>query len=384
MKKQKKTILFIADNATGGGAENQMIDEILILSKYYKVFLLTLEKVNINILNKLSNIEYIAYRTTRYYSIIKKLKKHNFQYIHLHNCWDNSLFVLLRFLVKTIPIVMTVHDYRIVCPTGWKVKYNTLSDCNNSATISNCSSSMCLTRPHSQNTGANYLWWQKKRWFKKYISAWSIVNKDLVIKLKKMKFKQVHLINYPLLNINPFSNKPRSKSFTFAGIIAQHKGIERLIQTIEAILKIDQDIIINIVGNGNMMYDLKQKFDDNENIIFFSYLLLSELYSILSESAVVYLPSLWYENFNLIARYSRIVGTPILIPHKAGFKQRIKNGLSEYYHDNDAENDAMQLYVLINKIVKMKNGSFVDRKDELSTCSEKEFLEQMKALYKDK
>ena len=373
-------ILFIADKVDGGGAENQMLEELAIQSKYYKILLITkaqpknetilfLEKYNIQFLGSIDNNLPVSF-----------VNKYNISLIHAHNIWD----LKTQFYIKEInikPIVMTIHDYRILCPTGWKIQPNENVECLQRSEVF-CQKAECFQKKYTDNTNASNQWFSQYQWLKQNINGYAIVNKHLLQRMMEDNFQNLHNINYPLSKYSNFSNNQRQKRVAYAGIIAEHKGILRLINTIKLLQQIDSNIEFLIIGTGNLESMVNTELSCYPNVFFKKELTIEEIYSLFSSCSVVYLPSKWLENFNLIARYARIVGTPILVPKISGFMQRLNKGISEFYIPTEIENDAFQIKNMVDKVMNLQKGSIEDRNDEIEQSSVSIFLKQIQNLYK--
>lgn len=356
-------ILFIADKADGGGAENQMLEELTILSKYFEILLLTKYQPKNDTLSVLeqNSIQFLGSIDNNV--SISLVKQFDISLIHVHNIWHLETQKFIQEL-NFKPIVMTIHDYRILCPTGWKVQPNENVECmQRSETF--CPTTKCFTKEHANNTNASLLWFSQYFWLKQNINGYAIVNKHLFQRMAEDGFTNLHNVPYPLNKVPDFFNNFRHKQIIFAGIFAEHKGIIRFIKTIKQLISIDKYIEVVIIGEGNMEVAMKKELLNFTNIQFLDKMKIDNLYKEFSKSAVVYLPSKWCENFNLIGRYARLIGTPILVPKTSGFLQRLNKGISEFYFPTESNNDAVQLKNMIDKVVSLQKGSLEDREDEI-------------------
>ena len=107
-------ILFVADKAEGGGAENQMLEEMMILKDYYDLALTTNVKPTLKTLKKLktNNIIYLGSLAKK--KIESEINNLNFTFIHAHNIWQNET---IHFLKKIhLPIRRMNTNKKIVFP----------------------------------------------------------------------------------------------------------------------------------------------------------------------------------------------------------------------------------------------------------------------------
>lgn len=373
-------ILFIADKADGGGAENQMLEELTILSKYFEILLLTkmqpqnetllfLEQNNITFLGAIDNCVPVGL-----------VRQFNISAIHAHNIWNLEMQSYIKAL-NIKPIVMTIHDYRILCPTGWKLQPNENVECMHRSKVF-CQKSKCFENEHANNTNASLLWFDQYDWLKNYINGYAVVNKHLLRRMTEDNFQNLHNVPYPVSQKLKFYNNLRSKSICFiANVIAEHKGTERLIKTIQHLYKIDNTIKFYIIGSGNMLKTLEQLTINQDNIIYTGHISSEDTIKYIKNSAVVYIPSKWQENFPLVARSARMSGTPILVPKTSGFMQRLNKGMSEFYIPTETDNDGLQLKNMVDKVVLLQKGSTDDRDDEIEQSAVSIFLKKTFELY---
>jgi len=373
-------ILFIADKADGGGAENQMLEELAILSKHFEVLLLTKSQP------QKETISFLAQNNIKYLGVIENnlsvclIKQLNISLIHAHNIWQLETQEFIKEL-NIKPIVMTIHDYRILCPTGWKVQPNENVECMQRSEKF-CLSTKCFTKEHTTNTNASLLWFSQYQWMKENISGYAIVNRHLLQRMVEDNFQNLHNIPYAASKPTIFYNNPRNKNVCFiANVIAEHKGIERLIKTIQHLYSIDNSIKFCIIGQGNMLKSLQEQTINQRNVVFTGHISSEKTFDYIKESAVVYIPSKWQENFPLVARNARMSGTPILVPKTSGFMQRLNKGISEFYIPIETDNDAIQLKSMVDKVIALKKGSMEDRDDEIDQSSISTFLEKTLQLY---
>jgi glycosyltransferase involved in cell wall biosynthesis len=372
-------ILFVSDSADSGGAENQMLEEIFILSGYIQICLITKKEPQANTILLLKNHSVIFLGTIDDdITLINKIDTFKFTFIHAHNIWDDKLLLFIKKI--NLPIVMTVHDYRILCPTGWKVQPNMVTECLQK-NFNYCTTSICFENMYTVNTNASKSWFEKQYWLKKNVNGWAIVNNHLLNRMKEEGFENLHSVPYPMKKYPNYENRPRKFCIGYAGLLSEHKGIIRLISTIKSLSKINNNIEFIIIGEGNMAGYLKEELSSFNNIIYKGILSLSEIYSFFSICSVIYLPSKWQENFNLIGRYSRLIGTPILVPETGGFMQRLNCGISEFYNPLKTNNDAIQLYEMLKKVNKLNSGSENDRIDEINQSNVSNFLIKISLLY---
>jgi glycosyltransferase involved in cell wall biosynthesis len=297
-------ILILADYVVGGGAETQLIEEMAILQNISNLFFISASEVRGDDLP--SRVTYLGMLSQNSKEpLLAEVAIRKINLVHLHNVWHPCWYGFLRQL--SLPKVMTLHDYRLVCPSGWQVRPKEVTRCKNRGIIA-CTTSGCLTKNHRKETGATYYWWLYAQYLKTNVSVFLTTNMDLILELQKEGCANAAYVNLPMINPPSFSTHKRERLVIFAGNLGVHKGVHRLILTIKALRELDRSIRFIFAGDGKLREYLKTeiesaKIDNVEVLGFFQRPALIEL---LGTAALTYLPSKWQENFNLVSRESRL------------------------------------------------------------------------------
>lgn len=368
-------LLVLADTLNGGGAEIQLKEEMLILCNIASIYFISAVALESSIIP--NQITYLGSLEKNDKSeLLKKIANIKPEITHLHNTWNTRWYGFIHLIQSRK--IMTLHDYRIVCPSGWRVRPTESGPCPKRSFLT-CIKAGCLNPEWSQETGSSYFWWVFSSYLRSNIATLITVNKGLIEILKNENHSNIHHINLPMASPPELSYHKRERSVIFAGQLGAHKGIHRLIRTIKSVSKIDITIKFILIGDGRFRNHLKNELNCGNASILGS-LERSALIDLLGKVSLAYLPSRWQENFNLISREARLVGTPILVPNLGGFVNRLNAGLSEYFEPNLSDDDSNQLIRMINSEA-IQYGSLLDRKDELWTCSVSNYMSQIEKIY---
>jgi glycosyltransferase involved in cell wall biosynthesis len=372
-------ILILTDTINGGGAEIQLLEEIKILCGFANICIISAFEIETNILP--FQVKYLGNLSKDNKSkLLKLIEEFTPNITHLHNTWSENWYNFIHLISSQK--IMTLHDYRMVCPTGWRVRPVEKTGCPKQSFFT-CLKVGCLKADWRAETGASYFWWQFSSYLRRNVSAWVTANNELIKILKKENITNVHYLNLPMIEPPPLSVGKRERLVIFAGEFGAHKGIHRLLRTIKSVSLIDPAIRFILIGKGRLMDEvvLTIKGEQYENVRVLGALERSVLINFLGQASLVYLPSRWQENFNLVSREARIVGTPILVPNLGGFIGRIHVGRSEYY-DPNLDDDSAQIIRMVNQESSM-NESMLDRNDQLWTCSVDDYTSRIKKIYSD-
>lgn len=256
---------------------------------------------------------------------------------HIHLIWGQITPSILPVLKRHgIPIIFSIHDYRIVCPAytckngkgqvcekcqGKKFYYCILNKCTKG---SYCLSAMMAAEQYFRNTFFNPV---------KYIDGLIYVSKFAKMLHEKympsLKNKQnIVLYNFSDSIIDVPKSIDDNKYFLFFGRLSYEKGIKTLIDAFSKI----PECTLKIVGTGPIECELKDyKREKNiSNIEFLGYKTGEDLKKIIKGAYFVIVPSEWYENnpMTIIESYSN--GIPVIGSVIGGIPEIIINNKTGY------------------------------------------------------
>ena len=101
---------------------------------------------------------------------------------------------------------------------------------------------------------------------------------------------KVHAVIHNILPFDFFSTALNHSSekqpftITFVGRVIPEKGVDRILKAVDIIRSANQPVVVNIIGSGTFIPELKASFPHNDNI-FHGYLSSSDKYAILARSS---------------------------------------------------------------------------------------------------
>lgn len=139
-------------------------------------------------------------------------------------------------------------------------------------------------------------------------------------------------------------NNDNTINIGFFGRLTKQKGIDILIDAFECIVKERGNIILNIVGTGDLEYDIKSKVTDKklDKVVKF-YGFVNSPYEIMSKMDLILIPSRW-EPFGLVAAEAMYLEKNIIASKVDGLIEVIGNT-----GDLVESIDKVNLYNAINK-----------------------------------
>lgn len=276
---------------------------------------------------------------------------------HIHLLWGQitpSIFPVLR--KYKIPILFTVHDYRIVCPAY------TFRD-GNGRICEACRGKFfyrCVIHTCCKNSKLMSIVMAGEQYFRntffnplKYIDGFIYVSNFA----KGIQEKHMPLIKAkPSIILYNFSESIAScpkilqedKYYLYFGRLSYEKGINTLLEA----FKMLPNCKLKVVGKGPKENELKDFVckSNMQNVEFLGYKQGEELTSLVSGAYFVIVPSEWYENnpMTIIEAYS--VGTPVLGARIGGIPEIIIEDENGYQFESANINDLKEKIIKVDSL----------------------------------
>ena len=243
---------------------------------------------------------------------------------HLHNVYHHlSPAIVSTLKAHGIPVVMTLHDYKVICPAyklfhrgkpcercrGANFSWCFLKKCVKDSRLKSliCSLEIPLHRKHYNQ-----------------IDRFICPSHFLIRKIQEMGFKGkcVYIPNFTVLSPFEQTIPPPKPQILFFGRLVAEKGVSVLI---EAMKDIPADCLI--VGDGPLKKVLHAQAlqTPGARIHFLNHQPFPELQSIIRRSTMVVLPSIWYENnpFSVIESFA--LGVPVVASRIGGIPELVRD-----------------------------------------------------------
>lgn len=238
---------------------------------------------------------------------------------HIHLMWGQitpSIFPVLR--KHHIPIVYTVHDFRIVCPAYLfrDGRGRVCEDCQGMY-FYKCFTHTCCKGSKLMSAVMAAEQYFRNSFFNpaKYIDGFIYVSnfaRDIQERYMPAvkNTPNITLYNFSTLIADAPKSMPKEKYFLFFGRLSYEKGVRTLLEAFKDL----PDCKLKIVGTGPKENELKEFVESNymRKVEFLGYKRGKELSDLVANAYFVIVPSEWYENnpMSIIESYS--VGTPVI------------------------------------------------------------------------
>ncbi len=270
------------------------------------------------------------YNTEAKRNLAKLIEREKPDIAHVHLFWGGispSIFgVLKRY---GIPLVHTVHDYRMVCPAyAFKLPNGTICEKCQGRKFHLCAKNRCAKGSLVQSSIMSIEMYVRNMFFNpvKNIDGFIFVSEFSRKKHRQYMRGITDDNSIVLYNTTPDNPMPLSDTendyFLYFGRLSYEKGLDTLIKTFIDL----PDINLKIAGTGPEEMHLKESASQAGNIKFLGYKTGAELQSIIANAKFVIVPSEWYENnpMTIIEAYS--LGTPIIGSAIGGIPEIVEEG----------------------------------------------------------
>ena len=308
-------------------------------TSYQKYFLSDISFNDLTLTSKLKQakniIERIIYSKEAIYKIEKLIndEKPDIAHLHMidHQISPSILPVLKKF---SIPVVQTVHQYKLVCPNYRLYNMRTGEICER-----------CLTgkyyhpifqKCHKDSSLAGVLLFLEMtihKSLKIYESNVDIFHCPSQFMMKKLaeggvpKNKLRKL--YYTINLFHYPYTPQYSNYiVYYGRLAKEKGIVTLLNAMREL----KNVSLYIIGEGpqrQLLEELKDRYQ-LKNVSFLGIKQGEELKRIVANSKFVVVPSEWYDNSPLVIYESFAFGKPVIGADIGGISELIDHGTNGF------------------------------------------------------
>ncbi|MDB4090696.1 glycosyltransferase [Crocinitomicaceae bacterium] len=370
-----------------GGEDTVFENELKLLSESYQVESLIFQ----NKPNFLGLIQFItSIWNIRSSSKLKsKIKEFKPDYIHFHNLHFASGPLLIRVAKKKgIPLIMTLHNYRLLCPSATLMH-------NEKLFLESLKSNFPWKAVRSKVYRNSFFFTFLLafiNWFHEKIGTWRLIdtyvcltpltkklllNSSIGIKENQIYVKPNFIKSFSLNNV-----LPRSNHFLFLGRFSEEKGIKILLEAFN-----NSDLQLKIGGYGPFEDLVISSSQNNNNIQFLGSLEPSQVMDELQKCTALIFPSIWYEGMPMTIIESFSVSTPVIASNIGAMSMMIEhkqNGL--LFASSDSSDLVSQLTYWSslndNAIKKIRKSAFNSFEENYSESTQLLFFEQIFELAK--
>ncbi|MEQ8553623.1 MAG: glycosyltransferase family 4 protein [Cyclobacteriaceae bacterium] len=271
--------------------------------------------------------------------------------IHVHNFFpliSPSIFYLCKQL--NVPVVMTLHNYRLIYPNGL-LFHNGKLDLR--AITGNVWYTI-IRRVYRKSLLGTFVvsnmieWNKKKETWNKCVDAFICLTEFSRNIFRKFGIEEGRLYVKPnFTSIDKSTegiNEQNGNYYLFIGRLTEEKGILDLVKTwIDYNVKYE----LQIIGDGDLSEVIINKIDQQSNIKFLGKQDHNQVLKKLRSCKALIFPSIWYEGFPMTIVEAFSVGKPVITSNIGNQSFIVKNGFNGLHYDlNNSESLVVALDIL--------------------------------------
>ena len=261
------------------------------------------------------------------FRIRSKAKECGADIVHFHN-WHYAIgpFALLLLKWSGIKTVLTVHNYRLLCPSS-TLFYDHANHPENAS--KKFAWSAVFHRAYRGSLLQTF-WMAAIIWTHRMLGTWKSVGGYVFLTPFMKDLHAPFLGAYPQNrifvkpNFAPASEikvAPRANEFVFIGRLTEEKGIPQLLSAWK-----DIPHLLHIYGTGPLSELVRQNEKQNSFIRYHGQKDRNTLLTALNQCSMLIFPSVWYEPFGMVIIEAFSCGTPVMAFNVGGIASIVRDG----------------------------------------------------------
>ena len=281
-----------------------------------------------SVVDKLKAVERVIYSREAAHQIKRLIDDTKPDIAHLHLiAHEISPSILPVIKLAGIPVVQTLHDYKLLCPNTTFISNGRIcEECKThryyQVVLNRCKRGSWAA---SGLAGLEMYAHKAMRLYERYVDTYIVPSRFLQGKLEEYSVPTptLHLPNFLYLERFEPCYEP-DDYFVYSGRLVAEKGILTLIKAMDQVKRSH----LFIAGAGDLEDELKTYVKDHElqNVTFLGHLPSDKLISLVQKAQFSVMPSEWYENYSMSVIESLACATPVLGSHIGGIPEQIKDG----------------------------------------------------------
>lgn len=259
--------------------------------------------------------------------IKKAIREFQPDIIHLHNFHFAVGPIVIQTAKKAgIPIVVTLHNYRLLCPSATLLHNDSLF----TDSLHNDFPWKAVRKKVYRDSAIQTFWLAFVMWFHRKIGTWKKVDRYITL----TDFARSLFIDSSLgIPAEKFVTKPnfigtpannpaqKGRHFLFVGRLSAEKGVRVLLDTLA-----QGDAELHIAGDGPLKEEVLMISRNNNNIKFLGSLDKAGVQKAMQSCTALVFPSIWYEGMPMTMLEALSTGTPVIASNLGAMASIIRDG----------------------------------------------------------
>jgi len=299
--------------------------------------------------------------------------------VHVHNLLPLiSPSVIVECNQANVPVVMTVHNFRLVCPNGLFFSHGSVCErCAGGqeywAILSNCENNVPKSIGYATRTWVA----RKMRFYLNHVTIYVTLTDFQRQQLVRGGYPAERILVVPNMVVNSFpSFELHGKYVGYVGRISPEKGILTFMMAAEKV----PEIPFKVAGAYDRMPHLLLQAP--KNFSFLGYLNELGLNDFFSKCSMIVVPSVCFEGFPTVLLEAMLRGKPVVCSRIGGLPEIVEDGITGLLFEAGNVKDLIEkiLYLWERPDLRRKMGE-EGRKKALREYSEGRYYERLMDAY---
>lgn len=344
-------ILIVHNNYGKYSGEEAVVDKMAAMLQSHghtvSFYRLTTEDVRESLMGKIKGFVSGIYSPAGVKGMKEILRKEKPDIVNVHNLYPFiSPAALFECKKANVPVVMTIHNFRLICPTGLFMRDGKPCErCLEKGSEWSCIKYNC---EHSILKSVGYtLRNAYARWSKAYLT--NVDKFACITEFQKKKIIDAGYDGNQIIVIPNSIEAPNSYSpslgnyIAYIGRLSYEKGYDLLIE----VARKHPEIKFYFAGAQRQKDDV----DMPKNVVFAGYLQKKDLSEFIQLSRLIVMPSRCYEGFPMAILEAACYGKPTIGPNHGGFTEIIgqgENAIGKLFEPSNVDDLEKQIVELWN------------------------------------
>jgi glycosyltransferase involved in cell wall biosynthesis len=376
-------VLLIHNYYQQSGGEDKVVQQEMRLLREHGVEVSLYSVHNdiikqMNALQKVRSFVETVWSYSQYKEILGVLNKEKPDVVHIHNFFpliSPSVYYACNKL--NIPVVQTLHNYRLVCPAATFMRDGKICESCLKGSVLNSIYHRCYkdsfvySIPVAGMLSVNKFLGTWKNKVDRYIALTNFAKEKyiegglpadkIVVKpnfIKKKTFSETDI------NIS-------DEYILYVGRISIEKGLHYLLEAWGK-LKHKNNTKLFIIGDGPNREQLMEKYKHLQDVVFLGSKPSDEVIVYMEKAKYLVVPSIWYEGFPMTIVEAYSVGTPVLASALGSLQEVVRDNETGFLFKHADDKD---LANTIEKALSYKN--YDSMKENVKNVFEKNYSEEV-------
>jgi glycosyltransferase involved in cell wall biosynthesis len=255
--------------------------------------------------------------------------------VHIHNTFPLLSPSVLTACAETgVPIVATLHNYAMVCPTGTLYRDGHIcTDCAGRlpfpAVRHGCyRESKLATVPVAANAAFN-----KSRWRSTVARFFCVSHSQRSILIGAGMPADRLVVKHNFVHEPTALRTGSGKHMLYIGRMAAEKGVRQLMQAWDLVAAAGQvDVPLILAGSGPLEREVASWATNRDDVRYLGLRNKQQCNELIAESAAIVMPSVWPETFGLVLIEAMAAGVPALAAAHGSVVELVENGVTGLHH----------------------------------------------------